>query len=90
MILRIIDLEGNFIRDDFTYDEEKEIGLNVEAPQGLYKIEWNFETESWEEGLSEEEIDELTKPQPHEPTEVEILQQTVDSIFTDILPSLFN
>ena len=43
----------------------------------------------WIEGATQEEIDELTKPQPHEPTELEVLQQTVDSIFTDVLPSLF-
>ena len=36
MILRIIDKKTNlWLRDDFTYDEETEIGLAVEASQGL-------------------------------------------------------
>ena len=35
---RIIDKETKlFIRDDFTFDEETEIGLDVEASQGLYQ-----------------------------------------------------
>ena len=102
MILRIIDKETNlFIRDDFAYDEDLEFGLNTEPAQGLYKPKWSGEiTEDeegnitvgdgeWVEGATQEEIDELTKPQPHEPTELEVLQQTVDSIFTDVLPSLF-
>ncbi|KGP80076.1 MULTISPECIES: hypothetical protein [unclassified Paenibacillus] len=31
--------------------------------------------ELWNEGLSQEEIDELTKPQPEEPSEMDMLQQ---------------
>ena len=101
-MLRIIDKQTKlFIRDDFTYDEEIEYGLNTEPSQGLYKPKWSGEiTEDdegnitigegeWVEGATQEEIDELTKPQPQEPTELEVLQQTVDSIFTDVLPSLF-
>ena len=101
-MLRIIDKQTNlFIRDDFTYDEDIEFGLNTEPAQGLYKPKWSGEiTEDeegnitvgegeWVEGATQEEIAELTKPQPQEPTELEVLQQTVDSIFTDVLPSLF-
>ena len=101
-MLRIIDKQTNlFIRDDFTYDENLEFGLNTEPAQGLYKPKWSGEIiedeegdiivgeGEWVEGATQEEIDELTKPQPHEPTELEVLQQTVDSIFTDVLPSLF-
>lgn len=101
-MLRIIDKQTKlFIRDDFTYDEDVEFGLNTEPAQGLYKPKWSGDiTEDeegnitvgegeWIEGATQEEIDELTKPQPHEPTELEVLQQTVDSIFTDVLPSLF-
>lgn len=73
MILRIIDKQTHlFLRDDFTFDEETEIGLNVEPAQGLYKPKWN-DTE-WVEGLSEEEINELKKPQPIEPTLEERLE----------------
>ena len=102
MLLRIIDKQTNFfIRDDFTFDEETEIGLDTEPAQGLHKPKWSGEiTEDeegnvtvsegeWVEGATQEEIAELTKPQPQEPTELEVLQQTVDSIFTDVLPSLF-
>ena len=88
MVLRIIDRETKFfIRDDFTYNEDTEFGLDTTPAQGLYKPKWDGD--KWVEGATQEEIDELTKPQPHEPTELEVLQQTVDSIFTDVLPSLF-
>ena len=43
MILRIIDKQTNlFKRDDFTFDEETEIGLDVEPSQGLLTTPlWN-------------------------------------------------
>ena len=45
MILRIIDKETKeFLRDDFTFDAEIEIGLNVEPSQGLIKPKWHCET----------------------------------------------
>lgn len=65
MILRITDLQGFFIRDDFTYDEETEIALDVSPAQGLYKPKWNG-TE-WVEGMSEEEIQAIPQT-PTEPT----------------------
>ena len=89
MLLRIIDKKTNlFIRDDFTYDEDVEFGLDTEPAQGLYKPKWSGEiTEGeegnitvsegeWLEGATQEEIDELTKPQPQEPTVEERLAQT--------------
>ena len=76
MILRIIDKETHlFIRDDFTFDEETEIGLDVEPAQGLYVQKWDGE--KWVEGATQEEIDELTKPKPQEPTELELLMLAV-------------
>lgn len=60
MILRIIDKETKlFKRDDFTFDEETEIGLDVTPSQGLATIPlWNGT--NWEEsGI------------PFEPLEVE-------------------
>ena len=67
MILRIIDKQTNlFIRDDFTFNKEKEIGLDIPPAQGLYKPKWNFDTEEWIEGATEKEIKELTKPRPKE------------------------
>lgn len=102
MILRIVDKQTNlFIRDDFTYAEDLEFGLNTEPAQGLYKPKWSGEiTEDeegnvtvgegeWIEGATQEEIDELTKPQPQEPTaeerlaQAEELLQTVTIAFTE-------
>ena len=91
-MLRIIDKKSNlFIRDDFTYDEDLEYGLNVEPAQGLHKPRWSGEiTEDeegnqimgegeWVEGATPEEIDELTKPQPQEPSELELLHAQVQA-----------
>ena len=78
MILRITDLNGIFLRDDFTFDEETEIGLETEPAQGLYAPKWNG-TE-WIEGLSDKEIAELTKPALQEPTLEERLQTAEDTI----------
>ena len=99
-MLRIIDKKTNlFIRDDFTYDEDLEYGLITEPAQGLYKPKWSGEiTEDeegnitvgegeWVEGATQEEIDELTKPQPQEPTEIDLLQAQVQasSDYVDLL-----
>ena len=88
-MLRIIDKETYlFIRDDFTHDEELEFGLDTEPSQGLHKPKWSGELSEdeegnitvgegeWIEGATQEEIDELTKPQPQEPTVEERLEQT--------------
>ena len=101
-MLRIIDKQTNlFIRDDFTYDEDVEYGLNTDPAQGLYKAKWSGEISEdengnqvvgegeWVEGATQEEIDELTKPQPQEPTieerlaQTEELLQTVTMAFTE-------
>lgn len=94
-MLRIIGKQTNlFIRDDFIYDEDVEIGLNTEPAQGLHKPKWSGEiTEDedgnvtvgegeWVEGATQEEIDELTKPQPQEPTIEERLEQTEELLQT--------
>ena len=59
---RIINKQGLFIRDDFTFNELTEIGLEVEASQGLYIPKWNFELEQWEESATQEYIDSLKQP----------------------------
>ena len=113
-VLRVIDKETHFfIRDDFKFDSETEIGLEVAPAQGLFKPKWSGEitvvegttTEDeegnitvvegtitvgegeWVEGATQEEIDELTKPQPHEPTEIDLLQAQVQasSDYVDLL-----
>ena len=78
-MLRIIDKQTHlFLRDDFTFDEETEMGLDSEPSQGLYRPKWNG-TE-WIEGLTEEEITKLNKPVPQEPTVEERLQMAEDTI----------
>ena len=56
-ILRITDLDGNFLRDDFYFDETSEIGLDVEAAKGLYKPKWDGSR--WIEVATSEYIDSL-------------------------------
>lgn len=68
--LRIIDKQTQlFIRDDFTFDEETEIGLDVEPAQGLYTPKWDGE--KWIETGTPPE------PTPQEPTELELLMLAV-------------
>ena len=47
---RVIDKETKlFKRDDFTFDPQTEIGLNVDPSQGLIQPKWNEKLEVWEE-----------------------------------------
>lgn len=70
MIMRIINKETRlFIRDDFTFDEETEIGLEVSPAQGLYIPKWNG-TE-WVEG------GQAPEPQPHELAIEELLMMAI-------------
>ena len=81
-MLRIIDKQTNlFMRDDFEYNEEIEIGLDVEPAQGLYQPRWNGE--AWEEGATQEYIDSL-QSQLSEPTEAERLE-ALEMLMLDIL-----
>ena len=93
IVLRVIDKETNlFLRDDFDFDEETEIGLDVTPAQGLHKPKWSGDVSEdeegnitvnegeWVEGATQEEIDELTKPQPHEPTELELLMLAISEL----------
>lgn len=79
---RIIDKQTNiFIRDDFEFNPETEIGLDVEPSQGLYAPKWNGE--AWEESLSLAEI-EVIKAQatPQEPTLEERVTATETNLVT--------
>ena len=50
-----------------------------ETPKGFYLPKFNFETNEWEEGKTQEEIDEiLNAPRPK--TELEIMQETLDML----------
>ena len=78
---RIINKETKlFIRDDLTYNEENEIGLDVEPAHGLYLPKWNGE--SWEEAGTPPE------PQPLEPTETERIE-ALEMLMVDILGGVF-
>ena len=82
MIFRIINKQTKiFLRDDFEFNPETEIGLEVEPSQGLYIPKWNGE--AWEEGATQEYIDSL-KSEPQEPTEVERLE-ALEMLMVDIL-----
>lgn len=70
MILRIIDKQTHlFLRDDFKFDEETEIGLDVEPSQGLYIPKWD--------GTQWIATGQAPEPTPQEPTEVELLMLAV-------------
>ena len=74
-MLRIIDKQTNlFIRDDVTFDEETEIGLNVEPAQGLFAPKWD--------GTQWVETGQVPEPQPQEPTVEERLAQTEELLKT--------
>ena len=67
-LYRVIDRHtGLFKRDDFIFIEENEIGLDVEASQGLYHPKWDGE--KWIEGATE-----IPTPTPQAPTVEERLQ----------------
>ena len=52
MIYRVVCKEtGLFIRDDFTFESDTEIGLNVEPSQGFKLPKWNGV--EWVEGYVE-------------------------------------
>ena len=81
-MLRIIDKQTHlFLRDDFTFDEETEIGLDTEPSQGLYAPKWD--------GKKWIETGQAPEPTPHEPTieerlaQTEELLQTVTMAFTE-------
>lgn len=86
-MLRIINKQTKiFLRDDFTFDKEAEVGLEVEPSQGLHLPRWNGET--WEEGATQEYIDSL-KPVPQEPTETERIEALEQALLEIVLGGVF-
>lgn len=74
-VLRVIDKQTKlFIRDDFDYSPENEIGLEVEPAQGLYAPKWD--------GTQWVETGQAPEPVPHEPTVEERLAQTEELLQT--------
>ena len=90
-IIRIIDKQTKlFLRDDFKFNPETEIGLDVQPAQGLYIPKWNG-TE-WVEGATQEYINNLkAQAQSIEPTleekvmehdvKIVTLEETIDVIY---------
>ena len=75
--VRIVDENGLFIEDAFVV-ELTEFTIETPCPAGFYHPKWDGT--DWIEGLSEEEIAELTKPALQEPTVEERLQMAEDTI----------
>lgn len=69
--------EKGFIINSYLSDEPLApsdcVVVQWPKPQTFYKSRWDGE--QWVEGATQEEIDELIKPQPHMPTDTEILGQ---------------
>ena len=67
---RIIEKETKlFIRDDFNFNAETEIGLEVEPAQGFYRPRWNGA--EWVEGG---QAPEPVEPEPQALSEVERIE----------------
>lgn len=83
-MLRIIDKQTKlFLRDDFDFNPQTEICLEVEPAQGLYIPKWSGE--AWEEGATQEYIDNFkAQAEPQEPTEAERLE-ALEMLMVDIL-----
>ena len=81
---RIIDKQTKlFIRDDFEFNPETEIGLEVEPAQGLYIPKWNGEV--WKESATQEYIDNLkAQAETQEPSESERLE-ALEMLMLDVL-----
>lgn len=76
---------GYFIGDRLVKEQDDYPSNYVEhAPpthvKGFYKPKWNGTT--WIEGATQEEIDELTKPQPAPPTVEQRLAELENTILT--------
>ena len=79
---RIIDKQTKlFLRDDFDFNPETEMGLQVEPSQGLYQPRWNGE--SWEEAGTPPE------QQPQEPTETERIEALEQALLEIVLGGVF-
>ena len=83
MIKRIITTDGLFLRDDFTANDG-EIALDVTPAQGFYLPKWDFATETWTEGATQEYINSLLAnqptPTPSADERLDVLEPTVESI----------
>lgn len=88
-LLRIIDKDTKlFLRDDFAYDEETEIGLEVEPSQGMYRPKWSGE--KWIEDMTTAEIEDLrSQLEPVEPSEKERIEVLEQALLEIVLGGVF-
>ena len=77
MLFRSLFLFEIELLDDGTQDPQYSY-ITEPVPQGVYQPKWNGK--KWVEGLTQEEIAELTKPVPQGPTVEERLQMAEDTI----------
>lgn len=74
----IVDSDGYEYGDPIFFTDEnhevKDCYADSSVPN-FYKPRWDFELREWVEGATDEEIEEITKPRPREPTEIEILKE---------------
>jgi len=56
-LYRVTDLNGNFLRDDFTFDELTEKGIEVDVPQGFISPKWDGT--QWIEGATPTKLAEV-------------------------------
>ena len=84
---RIINKQtGLFLRDDFIFDKETEIGLEVTPAQGFYHPKWDGG--KWIEGLTEAEITAIknqhVEQQPIIEEQILELQQVIVELTTKL------
>ena len=76
MILRVIDKQTQlFMRDDFTFDEKTEIGLDTEPSQGLCAPKWDG-TQWIEVGQAPDPVE----PEPQAPSEAERIEMLENTL----------
>ena len=86
---RIINKQtGMFLRDDFTFDKETEIGLEVTPAQGFYHPKWDGE--KWIEGLTGAEITAIKNQSVEVATEPTLEQQVseLQQVITELTTKL--
>ncbi|MBE1554815.1 hypothetical protein [Sporosarcina limicola] len=70
--VRLVEVDKDYV--PINADEKDYI--TVQQPQpNFYIPKWDNEIEKWTEGMSQEEIDELNKPQDRPLTDIEVLGQ---------------
>ena len=84
--MRILNLDGLFLRDDVVYDTEVEMAIETESPQGLYRPKWDGE--KWVEDMPTEEIEALKVSVTHEPTAEERLAG-LEQAMLDMMGGMF-